>query len=129
MRTPPCDRAARAFEGPALDLRIRQVASAGGADVAGGLDGRPRRRVDLLVVVQLDDLGGVHEARRDAGEVHHQRATDGEVGGPQAAALALAQGGVELLSRASGGRPLVPLTTWRPWRGGRTADRARRRRW
>ena len=40
---------------------------------------RPRRRVELRLVVQLDDLGGVEVARGLLGEAHHQHGADREV--------------------------------------------------
>jgi hypothetical protein len=38
-----------------------------------------RRCVDLLVVVELDDLGGLEVGRRQLGEPHHQHGADREV--------------------------------------------------
>ena len=46
----------------------------------------PDGRVALVVVVQLDDLGGLEERRRQLGEAHHQHRADGEVGGDEAVA-------------------------------------------
>ncbi len=44
------------------------------------------RRVDLLVVVQLDDLGGLEERSGELGEPHHQHRADREVGRDDAVA-------------------------------------------
>ena len=52
----------------------------------GGVHRRARRGVDLVVVVQLDDLGGLEERRGQLGEAHHQHGADGEVGGDHAVA-------------------------------------------
>ena len=42
--------------------------------------GRAGRRVDLLVVMELDDLGRFEERRGELGEPHHQHRADREVG-------------------------------------------------
>ena len=39
-----------------------------------------RGRIDLLVVVELDDLRGLEVGRRQLGEAHHQHRADREVG-------------------------------------------------
>jgi len=61
----------------------------------GRVHGRARRGVDLLVVVQLDDLGRFEVGRGQLGEAHHQHGPDGEVGGHEA--VAAGEAGGELL--------------------------------
>ena len=46
----------------------------------GGAHRGARRRVDLAVVVQLDDLGRLEVRRGQLGEAHHEHRADGEVG-------------------------------------------------
>ena len=65
------------------DLDLRRIGRPLGRRVGHALRRHHRRargRVDLLVVVQLDDLGGLEERRRELGEPHHQHRADGEVG-------------------------------------------------
>ena len=68
------------------------------ADEVRGALGGPRRRVELAVVVQLDDLALGHVPRGLGGEAHHQHRPDGEVrrhedvGGPAVAPGILGRG-------------------------------------
>ena len=64
------------------DIRRRvrvEVGSPRSAHALGGLHGRSRRGIDLAVVVQLDDLGGVEERCRHLREPHHQHRRDREI--------------------------------------------------
>src|SRR5918996_1579627 len=70
----------------------------------GGQHGGARRRVDLLVVVQLDDLGGLEPRSRELGEAHHEHGPDGEVGRDQAVAAGEGRAdAVVVLGREPGG--------------------------
>ena len=53
----------------------------GRSHALGRPDGRAARRVDLAVVVQFDDLGGLEEGSGQFGKAHHQHGADREVGG------------------------------------------------
>src|SRR3712207_7973815 len=64
--------------------RVRCPAVGGGRDPFGRGQRGARRRVDLLVVVQLDDLHRGEVGRRQLGEVLQQHRPDGEVGRHQA---------------------------------------------
>jgi hypothetical protein len=101
------DRAGPATAGALHDLvlgRILDPVVGGGGHALGGQHGGARRGVDLLVVVELDDLGRLEERRGHLGEAHHQHGADGEVGGDDAVALGelLGQPGVVLLAEAGG---------------------------
>ena len=71
------------------DVAFERPAVAPLDHAARGGDRRARWRVDLLVVVQLDDLRRLEEARGDLRHVHHQHRADGEVRGDQSAELPL----------------------------------------
>ena len=83
-----------------------------GGHPLGGRHRRAGRRVDLGVVVQLDDLGGLEVRRRDLGEAHHQHRADGEVGGDDA----VRPPSNRRRTRASSSveNPVVPTTAWMP---------------
>ena len=56
-----------------------------------------RRRVDLLVVVELDHLGGLEPRRRELGEAHHEHRADGEVGGDHRVGRRRLEAGAEVV--------------------------------
>ena len=60
-------------------------------------DRSARRRIDLAVVVQLDDLGRLEERRGHLGEAHHQHRRDGEVRGDHAVRRSVAERRAERL--------------------------------
>ena len=70
------------------------------------------RRVDLAVVVELDDLGRLEPRRRQLGEAHHEHGADGEVGGDEAGALG--ELAPRCAARSASVKPVVPTTAWRP---------------
>ena len=85
-------------------------------DALGRRDRRARRRVDLAVVVQLDDLDGVEERRGELAETHQQHRRDREVGGDDGVpALRCGRGGGEGGEVVVGQSPVVPTTAWMPW--------------
>ena len=73
-----------------------------------------RRRVDLLVVVELDDLGGVEVRRRELGEAHHQHRADREVGHDHRVRRRRARSVRGSRSTSSALNPLVPTTACTP---------------
>ena len=74
---------------------------------------RARRRVDLAVVVQLDDLGRLEPRRGELGEAHHEHGADGEVGRDEA--VALGEGGLRTARESSSASPVVPTTACTPF--------------
>ena len=93
----------------------------------GGPGGGPARRVDLAVVVELDDLGLRHVPRRLGGELHHQHRADREVRRDEdvgAAQRRRARPGRTRWSRSPRARRRRPLRArWRPrWSGTREVD-------
>ena len=77
---------------------------------------RPGGRVELAVVVELDDLGAGHEARRLGGEAHHQHRADGEVRGGEDVGGRAARAGPERveLGRVEPGRAQDDVHPARP---------------
>ena len=69
--------------GQAHRVDRRRLAAARLRHQLGGARGGAAGRVELGVVVQLDDLGLVHVLRGLRGEAHHQHGADREVGGDQ----------------------------------------------
>ena len=92
----------------ALDDRLRRgirrpVVRRGG-DALGGEHGGAGWRVDLLVVVQLDDLGGLEVGRGELGEADHQHRADGEVRCDDRVGLRRVEAGPEVVD-VGGGEP------------------------
>ena len=71
-----------------------------------------RRRVDLLVVVQLDDLGGLEVRRRELGEPHHQHGTDREVRRDHRVGARSRRSTLARSSSSASVKPVVPTTAW-----------------
>ena len=72
-----------------------------------------RRRVDLLVVVELDHLGGLEARRGELGEAHHEHRADGEVGGDHGVGLD-GSNRARKSSMSSALNPVVPTTACTP---------------
>ena len=71
-----------------------------------------RRRVELRVVVQLDDLAVGHVGSDQLRRLHHQHGADREVGRDQAVARATARPPPAAPRPAPASSPVVPTTTW-----------------
>ncbi len=84
--------------------------AAGAGDQLGGALGRARGRVELAVVVQLDDLALGHVAGDRLRDLHQQHGADREVGGDEAVCLR----GLGRSRSASRSKPVVPTTTCTP---------------
>ena len=88
-------------------LRRRRHALRGG-------DRRARRRVDLLVVVQLDDLGALEERRRQLGEAHHQHRADRRSSGRSPRSRSTVANSSRELGELGSLKPVVPTTACTP---------------
>ena len=91
----------------------RRLAAAGGGHQLGRERSRAAGRVELGVVVQLDDLGLGHVAGGLGGEAHHQHRPDREVRRDQHVGAPLRVPGRASASGA-GSKPVVPITTCTP---------------
>ncbi len=82
----------------------------------GGEHRRARGRIDLGIVVQLDDLGRLEVGRGDLGEAHHEHRPDGEVRRDDAVALGerLLERGVVGLGEAGRARHGVDALAGQP---------------
>jgi len=78
---------------------------AGGGDRPGRAQGGARGGVGLVLVVQLDDLGGRVETPGHGGEVHGQHRPEGEVGCPHGVAVVGLAGQVPEVVHHLGGQP------------------------
>ena len=78
-RMPPAAAPPRAPGTTSCSVGSARPVGRGGGHALHRHHGRAGRRVDLLVVVQLDDLGRLEEGRGQLGEAHHQHRADGEV--------------------------------------------------
>ncbi len=99
------DDGGRRVVGPVLGRR--------GHPVRGGHRGAGRR-VDLLVVVQLDDLGAVEVRRGQLGEAHHQHRADREVRRDHARWRPTGRTGRRTRASSASLKPVVPTTACTP---------------
>ena len=102
----PCRRRRAALRASSARRADRAGPPRGSRDVRA-VETRARRRIDLPVMVHLDDLGGIHEPRRHLREVHHlgRRSQNWR---PYAAQVG-SRSSSSTCGR-SGARQLVPLT-------------------
>ena len=74
-----------------------------------------RRRVDLLVVVQLDDLAALEVGRGELREPHHQHRADREVRRDDGIRRRLGRTRRRARRSSSSPKPVVPTTAWMPF--------------